>query len=890
MACRRLLNVVSYRPAPRKFADLAAIAERSRWVGKVSACVPGSKTPIIAACFLPVVNRIMSSRSAKRIYTTAALEYWLPRLNTDWEEQFSSELLQRGRELYRRGAIRQIEVTAGDAIVSGQIAGSEGYVVLEWSNGKTVKYRASSGDHGGTLAVAGLYEIEELVGDEASPLPGESRSATNGHGRASDEFRPSYPERPSRPMRLIFSADSRRLHFASFWVEPSNEGEQLRPAAGPQADSTEDLPPNEREKLIRLAKLAREAGFSFVPRNGSYQFDDLPRLPGFARQQLPRWRKFFDIVGDELLRSLESGMREARLVVNFFHNGAEHLKTDWQAWIGRQRLSDEQFCELTRQSAGYTLVEGLGVVHLPPRPREILQEWRHSLDQTGGAVPEYLACSLFAREEIAVTASPEVEDWWQSLLASPTSTVKTPAFLRSYQQHGVRWMHHLLQHGCHPLLADEMGLGKTLQVLSLIAASEETLPSLVVCPASVIPVWQGEARRFFPSFRTTVLSADNPFSEPATPRLWLASYSQLRRQRESLANVSFAYAILDEAQFIKNPEAKVTAACLSIRAQHRLALSGTPVENRLLDIWTIFRFLMPGLLGTRKTFERRLKTGGPEAAETVKRQVRPFLLRRLKHDVARELPEKIHNTLRCPMTERQTSAYRGLVEQARQDLGDDLEQTRRHQGMSLFALLTRLRQAACDPDLLPEQEAAFEHSGKLTVLAEKLEELLPAGEKIVVFSQFVQFLHRVRSFLSERFWEVPIFELTGETTNRAAPVREFQEQTDAAVMLVSLRAGGTGITLTNADYVFLMDPWWNPAVEEQAIDRVHRIGRAEPVFVYRMIAAGTVEERIQELKESKRELFADTVESTALGEELTRHFESLSDLAGSIGQDPEAVS
>ncbi len=440
-------------------------------------------------------------------------------------------------------------------------------------------------------------------------------------------------------------------------------------------------------------------------------------------------------------------------------------------------------------------------------------------------------------------------------------------------------MHHLCDVGCHGLLADEMGLGKTLQVLTLLASRpHNNRPSIIVCPASVVPVWREEIVRFYPHLVVDVLKTGNDFTLRKDSVIWLASYTQLRKHRALLSQQDFSYAVLDEGQFIKNPDAKVTQTCFAIRARHRIVLTGTPLENRQLDLWSIFRFLLPGLLGSRVIFEAALNTDRSGTLERLRAQLAPFILRRTKNEVATELPQKVEIDLLCPLTEVQRSEYAKICSEGLNRLGDDVGAAMREKSFGFLALLTRLRQVCCDPDMLPWLHAPLADSGKITLLIEKLAEVIGSGHKVVIFSQFVMLLDRVRTALTESFPDLPRYELTGMTLDRQKPVQSFQNAEGAAVMLVSLKAAGTGITLHAADYVFLLDPWWNPAVEAQAVDRVHRIGQKSTVFVYRMVTAGTIEERIQALQASKKDLFNRVVGGLGGDFDLSRHFSSLHEL------------
>jgi len=520
-------------------------------------------------------------------------------------------------------------------------------------------------------------------------------------------------------------------------------------------------------------------------------------------------------------------------------------------------------------------------VALPTERFETFRAWQQNVAETHGDSPlsPYLVFSLFNDARLKLTLSPEIEAWRQQVLAPPVAPPVLPELLRPYQRRGVEWLHHLCEVGCHGLLADEMGLGKTLQVLALLALRPITdRPGLVVCPASVVPVWREEIAKFFPQIKIDVLKTGHDFTSHREPVLWLASYTQLRKHRALLADVEFGYAVLDEGQFIKNPDAKITQTCFAVRAQHRLVLSGTPLENRQLDLWSIFRFLLPGLLGSRSSFESALHADHAATIERLRAQLAPFILRRTKNEVAQELPPKVEMDLICPLTDLQRAEYARICSEGLDRLGDDVGAAMREKSFGFLALLTRLRQTCCDPDMLPWLKAPLADSGKLNVLVEKITEIIGGGHKVVIFSQFVMLLDRVRAALVQQFPELPRFELTGMTLDRQKPVQGFQGAPGAAVMLVSLKAAGTGITLHAADYVFLLDPWWNPAVEAQAVDRVHRIGQTNTVFVYRMVTAGTIEERIQALKASKKDLFDRLVGGLGGDFDLSQHFTSLRSL------------
>ncbi len=837
----------------------------------------------------------MPARPPKRIYRAAALEAWFQRLTAPWEEDFSPAALEKGRAWYRDGCVRELELSETDAIIHARAGEQESYVVLEWPNGQLhVRASAAGEEEGRALAVAGLYEIEELVAEEASPLPQDRRrAATNGNGNGHTPAPPPVAPPPTpaataaalaaRKLLLALGVNDTGLACEAFWS--GNGSGERHPALGKPAEGFE-LAATDREKLIRLASLARRAGFHFDSAHGCYVMEEWDRAPAFLQQELKNWQTHFTVEVDSAVRALTRGLRETELTGRAVAKGRGRLAFHWDLRVGDEWLTPEEARRLLRRGSGTSFLPGRGLVRLPEDQAELLADWQRVLDRRlSGGLPNYMLLSLFARETRRVQVSPELQAWRDALFQPDWSVDGLPPFLRPYQAQGVKWLRHLCECGCHGLLADEMGLGKTLQVLSLFAIRPSgDRPNLIVCPASVVPVWQQEVARFFPDWPVEVLKAGHDFAHHKGPALWIASYTQLRRHKSILDKVEFGYAVLDEAQFIKNPEAKATQACLTLRARHRIALTGTPLENRPLDLWTLYRYLMPGLLGPRRAFENESQSDAAGQRDRLRKQITPFLLRRTKREVARELPNKVEMELACPLTDMQRAEYSRLAHEGVGALGQDLAAAARERPLTLLTLLTRLRQACCDPALLPWIACETEHSGKLMMLAERLEEVLAGGHKVVIFSQFVTLLRRTRSLLESRFPGIPLWELTGQTLDRQKPVESFQSATGAGVMLVSLRAGGTGITLHAADYVFLLDPWWNPAVEEQAIDRVHRLGQDRTVFVYRMITAGTIEERIQRLKAEKRTLFDRVVGDLADLTDFQSFFRSLSELVDLEGE------
>ncbi len=432
--------------------------------------------------------------------------------------------------------------------------------------------------------------------------------------------------------------------------------------------------------------------------------------------------------------------------------------------------------------------------------------------------------------------------------------------LRGYQREGIGWMSFLQQFQLGGCLADDMGLGKTIQVLAILQERVRNTPSLpptlIVVPKSLLFNWAQECARFTPELKVLEYSGlDRASLRPTFPEynIILSTYGTVRRDIMSLREIQFDYLVLDEAQTIKNPGSQIAKACRLLQGEHRIALSGTPIENHLGDLWSIFEFLNPGMLGRSSAFKLFAADSQDEESRTLLANgLRPFILRRTKKQVASELPEKIEQTILCDMGPEQERMYEELRDHYRQSLlGMVAQQGLNKSKMHVLEALLRLRQAACHPALLDEK-LIDDSSAKLDVLTMHLDELLMEGHKALVFSQFTSMLAIVKKHLDKR--GIVYEYLDGQTRNRKERVERFQSDDECGVFLISLKAGGLGLNLTAADYVFLLDPWWNPAIESQAIDRAHRVGQSRKVVAYRLICRNSVEERIAELQGKKRSL------------------------------------
>ncbi len=437
------------------------------------------------------------------------------------------------------------------------------------------------------------------------------------------------------------------------------------------------------------------------------------------------------------------------------------------------------------------------------------------------------------------------------------------ATLRPYQEYGVRWLRFLETGGFGGILADDMGLGKTLQTLVWLALPrvkdpDARNPALIVCPASLVENWIEETNRFLPHLKAiAILGAKRKplWAQAADADLVVIAYSLLRRDLAEANALEWSAVVLDEAQHIKNPNTQNALAAKKLKAAHRLVLTGTPMENQVRDLWSLMDFLMPGYLDTQAKFQKRfgapIQAGGPGAASALnllRRKIKPFLLRRLKTDVAKDLPPRLEKRVYCDLTAAQRTLYETLEARVKQEAEAAIKAGKPQ--IAILQGLMRLRQICCHPALLPE--SGVDESGKMDMFLELLDEVIDGGHRVLVFSQFTTMLGLLRDELRRR--DIAHSYLDGSTQNRQALVNEFNANADIPVFLISLMAGGTGLNLTGADVVIHYDPWWNPAVEDQATDRAHRIGQERTVYSMKLITRHTLEARVTLLQDKKREL------------------------------------
>jgi superfamily II DNA or RNA helicase len=598
--------------------------------------------------------------------------------------------------------------------------------------------------------------------------------------------------------------------------------------------------------------------------------------------------------GTPRIRRLFTGRETIQARVRVVSSGVDWLSVsaDWEA-EGR-RLTDDELAELRAATGRFVKLQSgwvrREIVEAHDETAQLLAdvgiavgdgEQTIGLWQLAGARSESLeALERSGADPEAIEAVHRIRQHVAEFAGLPVIPVPAglTADLRPYQRQGLDFLAHCASLGAGALLADDMGLGKTVQALAWLLHLRQQEPaagpSLVVCPASVVHNWARESERFSPGLRVLLLTSGKERHELrktiADHDLVVTNYALLRRDIEEWRALPLHAAILDEAQNIKNPDAVVTRAARDLRARHRLALTGTPLENRALDLWSILSFVNPGYLGSRGQFAARYDRGDspPHLRALLSARLRPILLRRTKAEVAPELPDRIEEQVDCEMTRGQRQLYLAELRRGRrllEEMGREPEEVGKNR-VTILAALMRLRQICCHPALVGGKPALG--SGKFETLFELLESLLAEGHKVLVFSQFVECLKLLAEEM--RLRDMPFHMLTGQTTRRERVVQAFERDEHASVFLISLKAGGTGLNLTSASYVVVFDPWWNPAVEAQAIDRSHRIGQTRTVIAYRLLTRGTIEEKIFELQQRKAQLVRDVLGDGGFARTLTR--------------------
>ncbi len=677
-------------------------------------------------------------------------------------------------------------------------------------------------------------------------------------------------------------------------VTASDEGVWLPDPDVPTRYSTRELNA-ERAALARLQR----SGFIGPDSQGRLQLIGQSGVLNFLAREFPKLQREWSVTLDEqlenrTLKNIErvepqfqitsSGVQWFDLGVVFATPSGETFSA---AEIQRLVLSGQSHTRLKNGKLAVIdtgAVEELQEVLLDCAPQQHAQGYRIPSQQAG-----FLEATLRQHADWKTQAPAAWRD--RAAKQSGEAVLECPPLgalegvLRPYQKQGVAWLGFLRENSFGGILADEMGLGKTLQTLAFLRSrrreaadataptklrlptSAATLPHLIVCPTSLVFNWVAEAKKFTPELKVAALHGPDRhqlFDQIATSDIVVTSYALIRRDAEKYREIEFDTVVLDEAQHIKNRQTQNAQAVKSVRAQHRLVLTGTPLENSVLDLWSIFDFLMPGYLGAAKDFRERYelpiaKEQNREVQARLARRLRPFLLRRLKQEVAADLPAKLEQVAFCELTPDQRSVYQQVIEASRKEVlaavgAQGIAKSR----MVVLTALLRLRQVCCDLRLLKlENINPANASGKLEMFGELLAEVIDGGHRVLVFSQFVGMLTLLRERLAEEGIEYCY--LDGSTTDRARVVERFQTNPAIPVFLISLKAGGVGLNLTGADTVVHFDPWWNPAVEAQATDRAHRIGQTKVVTSYKLITRDTVEEKILTLQNRKREIIQATI-------------------------------
>jgi superfamily II DNA or RNA helicase len=709
---------------------------------------------------------------------------------------------------------------------------------------------------------------------------------------------------------------------------------------------------NVRAERAALAEV-EAAGFSFVRRGtATFSLVQENQVARFLANTLPRWRRSWKVsVGprlEEALREIDVAEPEFSLRSG---SGEDWLSLDLKLAVHGKPvpLDPAEIQRWLQTGQSHARTADRRVLLVPTEAwsemREVLAECEVEQEPGSGKVRVARTYAPFLTGALTANGFRAGGNAATKLPAPEVKKILAPGLweqLRPYQAHGVEWLAGLAQQGFHGLLADDMGLGKTLQALTFcawlkatqeagttglrgpgqqgargaregtVARSATATPALVVCPTSLVTNWLREAARFTPHLRTLDLTGPDRAKKLAQRNnydLLVTSYAILRRDVEHYRADDFLLVILDEAQHIKNRGSQNAQSAKALRARHRLILTGTPLENSVLDLWSLYDFLLPGYLGTATDFRERYETPLTRAPEPrlmgrLRHRVRPFFLRRTKEEVLTELPPKLEFPTLCELSDEQREVYRAVLAQGRREVFEHSDKAGRKSGRDRMAVLTtllRLRQVCCHLDLLPTEKDSQgeegrpvrgpstapkqvrlaqddrslevadatpshgvrrlpgktsrwkEPSAKMERTFELIDEAIDGGHRVLLFSQFVRVLHLLREEAQRR--ELRFCYLDGQTVERQAEVDRFQNDAEIPLFFISLKAGGTGLNLTGADTVIHFDPWWNPAVEEQATSRAHRMGQARSVQAYKLIAAGTVEEKIQALQARKRKLF-----------------------------------
>jgi non-specific serine/threonine protein kinase len=634
------------------------------------------------------------------------------------------------------------------------------------------------------------------------------------------------------------------------------------------------------KKELEIRKKLHEQGLLYIQHR--WQVDPQYQILDWIRLKIPELeRDSFDIIGVKNLKRYLFIKGVPRLNINI-QSSNNAFKLKYGVLLDNEKLEIKSFKTLLEQNKNYLKLPNGANVYFGESIIKKLHDFLDFIGQDSSFGYEHFSAAAFPLVEELTRFADELsvdeyynkwKEKYQNIYNVQHVHLKNGfnGTLRDYQKTGLDWLYYLYQFNFGGILADDMGLGKTIQVIALIhklkTDHEITGPVLISVPLTVLSNWENAIGRFAPKLRIMQYQGSKTERERLSEEfhnfdIILVSYGIILQDNTVLSSLVWEYIILDESQKIKNPQTKTYHAIQKLKAKNRLCLTGTPVENSINDLWAQFNFLNSGMFGTQKKFEYRFSANHNVAGshlDLLKKIIHPFVLRRRKEDVLSELPERTEIVQFIEMTETQKKVYQELLKKYRDQIFDQIkvkgiQKTR----LKILEALTYLRQIACHPNILDENVDLMD-SGKFLLLEEMLEEIIEEGHKVLVFSQFVRFLRLARKLLDNRGWQYEY--LDGTIRKRAPRINNFQNNPEIKIFLISLKAGGLGLNLTAADYVIHLDPWWNPAVEKQASDRVHRIGQKNRVFVYKYIIKSSVEERIIHLQEQKRELSENLITS-----------------------------
>ncbi|SKA77299.1 Superfamily II DNA or RNA helicase, SNF2 family [Paucidesulfovibrio gracilis DSM 16080] len=720
-----------------------------------------------------------------------------------------------------------------------------------------------------------------------------------GHEDFLERMGPIFASAEYNP-KLFLDEEGSLLTLKIHNIYDTEDGEVALPGPNPDLQ-TGSYHMHGKSYLIRRAQgeeaqlMAELTDMGFQARNNHTWFMEQEEAIKFLLDHYPSLVEAYRVYGEKNLSRYKVRLSKPELTAeietdeenNWFNldltveYGDQKVPIDviWKAWVEGKRyvqLKDGSYTSLPEpwlRKLGHRL-KVLGYDPEKPIKKQFQQFEAPVLEKLLEDLPRVRTDEQFVKLREKINNFEEIK-----MLPQPEGLTAT---LRPYQVQGLSYLNFLRDYGFGGILADEMGLGKTIQTLSFIQHLVNVgcdNPTLIIVPTSVLPNWEREAQKFVPGLtRLTIYGAkrDDLFGKIKDSHLIITTYALLRRDLEELLKYKYASVILDEAQNIKNPNTITARSVRKLESDMKLCLSGTPIENNLFELWSLFEFLMPGFLGSQHSFQRGIvkpiKDGHEETLEYLRTRVKPFILRRTKSEVAKDLPPKIETTHYCDLVDEQRELYNALAMKLKdQVLRDVDEKGLAKSQMSILDALLKLRQICCHPRLLKLDMPGLTTnlpSGKFDAFKDLVTDIIEGGHKVLVFSQFVQMLHVIRSWL--QIQEIPFAYLDGASKDRFDQVDRFNDNPDIPIFLISLKAGGTGLNLTSADYVIHYDPWWNPAVENQATDRTHRIGQKRQVFAYKMICQNTVEEKILKLQEQKKDVAEAIIPGHSALKSLTR--------------------